>query len=99
MQADDDVIELYLVDEEAETGGMASISMRVPVRCPAGVANHSQWCLRCRGQGTVDELFTAWLAIRPGVTGGTILEPSVLLRDMLRPVSFRVRLPDAAARR
>jgi hypothetical protein len=91
-RADDDVIDLYLVEEEAELG-MASISMRVPVHCPACRANRSQSCIRCRGAGTIDELFSAWLAIRPGITDGAILEPSVLLRDMLRPVSFRMRLP------
>jgi curved DNA-binding protein CbpA len=38
-----------------------------------------------------DELFAAWLAIRPGVAEGTIVKPSALLPGM-QPVQFRVRL-------
>jgi curved DNA-binding protein CbpA len=41
--------------------------------------------------GDREELFAAWLAIRPGVADGTILKPSALLPDM-QPVRFRVRL-------
>jgi curved DNA-binding protein CbpA len=76
-RAEGDVIELFLDDEEVAGGGMASISMWVPVRSVSGIA---------------DELFTAWLAVPPGVTEGAILTPSVLLPGMVRPVSFRVRL-------
>lgn len=76
-RGDDSTIELFLDPEEATGGGMASISMWVPVRSPGG---------------PVDELFTAWLAIPPGVTEGAVLTPSVLLPGMIQPVSFRVRL-------
>jgi len=37
-----------------------------------------------------DELFSAWLALRPGAAEGTLLHPSVLLPGMA-PVVFRVR--------
>ena len=40
---------------------------------------------------TREELFSAWLALRPGMAEGTILEPSVLLPGMMQKVSFRVR--------
>ncbi len=76
-QAEDAIIELFLDEEEATTGGMASISMWVPVRSATT---------------PVDELFTAWLAVPPGVREGAILTPSVLLPGMIQPVSFRVRL-------
>lgn len=36
---------------------------------------------------------TAWLAVRPGVADGTVLEPSALIHGM-QPVSFRVRFED-----
>jgi curved DNA-binding protein CbpA len=84
--ADDGVIELFLRTQEASDGGMVSISMRVPVRCPP--------CARCEMRGTVEELFSAWLAVRPGVADGTVLTPSALLSGM-HPVSFRVRLRGA----
>jgi curved DNA-binding protein CbpA len=74
---DDGLIDLFLNEEEATQGGMATITMRVPVR---------------RGDQIVEELFSAWLAIRPGVAEGTILTPSAWLPGQLEPVYFRVRL-------
>jgi curved DNA-binding protein CbpA len=44
--------------------------------------------------GDREELFAAWLALRPGVADGTILHPSALLPGM-KPVQFRVRRPSA----
>lgn len=41
------------------------------------------------------ELYSAWLAVPPGVADGTILVPSVMLRGMERPVRFRMRVLDA----
>jgi curved DNA-binding protein CbpA len=77
--AADGVIELLLSAKEAEEGGMATIPMRVPVRGPDGTVS--------------DELFSAWLAVRPGLEDGAILTPSAQLRGVVRPVSFRVRRP------
>jgi hypothetical protein len=54
--------------------------MRVPLGDPDGSAD------------PVEELYSAWFNVPPGVAEGTRLEPSVLLPGMLRPVSFRVRL-------
>ena len=91
-RADGDVIELSLNAEEAAGGGMVTISMRVPVHCPACKANAGASCARCGTSRTVDEPFSAWLAVRPGVADGTVLIPSAVLSEMVRPVSFRVRL-------
>ncbi len=91
-RVDPEVIELFLNEREASEGGMASIAMRVPVYCPACAASPSGHCARCGSTRTVDELFSAWLAVRPGVTDGAVLNPSALLPGMVRPVSFRVRL-------
>lgn len=95
-QAEDDVIELFLNRQEAADGGMVTISMWVPVRCTACVAESEELCTRCGNARVVDELFSAWLAVRPGVTDGAVLTPSAFLRGMLRPMSFRVRLRPAA---
>ena len=76
-RAGSEVIELFLNAEEAAQGGMVAISMRVPVR---------------GGQGTVEELFSAWLAVPPGVADGAMLAPSALLRGMIHPVRFRMRV-------
>ena len=88
-RVDEGLVEIYVDDEERTRGGMITISMRVPVRCPScrGAA-----CERCGGTGAVQALYSAWLALRPGVTDGTVLEPSASLPDMLHAVSFRVRV-------
>lgn len=75
-----DMIELFLNQEEAANGGMITIAMRVPVR---------------KGDGVADELFSAWLAVPPGVMDGEILPPSAYLPGMLHRVLFRVRLDGA----
>jgi DnaJ-class molecular chaperone len=74
-----DIIELFLTDDEAATGGMIELAMRVPVR---------------REGKVVDDLFAAWLAVPPGVQDGEILPPSAYLPGMVNRVLFRVRLPN-----
>jgi molecular chaperone DnaJ len=90
-RADDGVIELVLDAGEVVQGGMATISMNVEVRCGACAASGRTTCDRCGGRGTVGELFSAWLAVRPEVADGTVLKPSVQLRGSVRPVLFRAR--------
>lgn len=94
-RAEAGTIELFLSAREAAQGGMVSISMRVLVRCPECEGGEASSCARCGGRGAIDELFSAWLAVRPGVADGALLAPSALLRGMVRPVSFRVRLRGA----
>jgi hypothetical protein len=90
---DPDFITLLPTPREAAQGGMAMISLRVEIRCPACTPDHPlNPCPRCRGRGTVEELFSAWLALRPGVTDGEILTPSADLPGTLHPVRFRIRL-------
>jgi hypothetical protein len=93
-RVDGDVIELFLNGQEAAEGGMVTISMRVPVHCPE-CAGAMGPCARCDGKRTVEELFSAWLAVPPEVADGTVITPSVLLSGMVRPASFRVRLAGA----
>lgn len=91
-RAEDDVIELFLDESEAADGGMVTISMRVPVRCPACGGGGAVPCDRCDSRGTVEDLFSAWLAVPPDVADGTVLRPSARLPGMIHPVSFRVRV-------
>lgn len=95
-RAEGGTIELFLNAQEAADGGMVSISMRVKVRCPACDADDAASCARCGESRTIDELFSAWLAVRPGVADGALLAPSALLPGMVRPVAFRVRVRGAA---
>jgi hypothetical protein len=71
-------------------------------RCGAPGGGRRAGCLRSNGRRirvgstrAVDELYSAWLAVPPGVEAGERLTPSASLEGMLRPVSFRVRLDEA----
>jgi molecular chaperone DnaJ len=90
--AGNDIIEIFLNADEASSGGMITIAMRVPVRCPVCVGKGMAPCDRCGGKRAIDDLFSAWLAVPPGVQDGEILPPSALLPGMLTRVLFRVRL-------
>lgn len=90
--ADDGVIELFLTPDEAAQGGMVTIPMRVLVHCPACAGDRRGPCARCGMTRTIEELFTAWLAVPPGADDGDGLIPSALLPGMIRPVSFRIRI-------
>jgi len=94
-RADDGVIELLLDATEVAEGGMATISMSVPVHCTACSPGAHAVCDRCGTRRTVDELFSAWLAVRPQVADGALLTPSVQLRGVVQPVFFRARHHDA----
>jgi DnaJ-class molecular chaperone len=72
-----DIIELFFTADEASTGGMITIAMRVPVRTATGVG---------------EDLFAAWLAVPWGVQDGEILPPSAWLPGMTNRVVFRARL-------
>jgi DnaJ-class molecular chaperone len=94
---DDDapgVISLVLRESEAAQGGMAMIALRIDLWCPdcAAKGRPPAGCARCEGSRTVDELFSAWLAIPPGVAEGELLAPTVELPGMIEPVRFRVRM-------
>jgi hypothetical protein len=90
-RADDGTIVLHVRPEEAAEGGMVTIAMRVAIRCPACGGGDGA-CARCGGTRVVDELYSAWLAIRPGVADGAAIAPSVQMRGVLRPVGFRIRI-------
>lgn len=86
-----DLVELFLTRAEAAEGGMITVAMRVPVDCPACMPEPVGPCDLCASTRTVEDLFSAWLAVSPGIADGTVLEPSALLKGM-RPVSFRMRV-------
>jgi molecular chaperone DnaJ len=88
-RASDGAIVLHLKPEEAAEGGMVTIAMPVAARCPSCTTGP---CARCGATRVVEDLFAAWLAIRPGIVDGTMVSPSVQFPGVLRPVAFRVRI-------
>lgn len=95
--AEPGVIELFLNSEEVVQGGMITISMRVPVRCPACAGDRTGPCARCGIKRTIDELYSAWLAVHPGAADGDVLIPSALLPGMIQPMAFRIRVRGASS--
>jgi curved DNA-binding protein CbpA len=86
-------ITLTLRDAEAAQGGMITIPMRVGVWCADCSKRASPAaCARCGGRRVTEELFSAWLAVPPGVTPGEVLAPSVELPGMVEHVRFRVEV-------
>jgi hypothetical protein len=92
-------VTLVFREDEAAQGGMITIPMNVDVWCPQCAADRSPStarpapaCARCGGARTVPGLFSAWLAVPPGVTSGEVLAPSVELPGMVDPVRFRVHV-------
>ena len=73
---------------------MVSIPMPVDLRCPDCATRPAAACARCGGRRTIDELFSAWLAVPPGAAAGEVLLPSVELPGMVEPVRFRIRMAD-----
>jgi molecular chaperone DnaJ len=84
------LIALVLSSNEAAQGGMVTIPMWVDVVCPHCARARSRPCTHCGATRTNKELYSAWLAIPPGVNDGELLTPSAELPGMLRPVRFRV---------
>jgi hypothetical protein len=96
-------ITLVLNEREAAQGGMVMVSMRVEVWCPAcggkerpAAGAGGVRCPRCKGERTVQELFSAWLGVPPGVKEGAVLTPSADLPGMVEPARFRVRMRRAS---
>jgi DnaJ-class molecular chaperone len=89
-------VTLMLRESEAAQGGMVSIAMRVEVRCADCAApGRTAACAKCGGRRSVEELYSAWLALPPGIEAGEVLTPSVELPGMIEPVRFRVRIRGA----
>ena len=85
------LITLVLSPNEAAQGGMVTIPMWVDITCPHCGPAPTAPCTRCGATRTTKELYSAWLAIPPGVKEGELLTPSAELPGMLRPVRFRVQ--------
>lgn len=89
--AADGIIDLFLEEEEWTEGGMVAVAMHTFVHCPHCRGSSNIPCQECKNARVLEEQYSAWLAVRPGVADGTVLTPSAQLPDVVTPVLFRVR--------
>lgn len=88
----DGIVELRLEEDEALTGGEATLSFETDIICRRCTATSAASCERCAGSGREHELVSFWLRIPAGVANGTVLHPSVAPLKLARPIPFVVRV-------
>jgi DnaJ-class molecular chaperone len=91
----DGIVEITITRAEAESGGVAAIDARVPVRCPtcSGLAERDVlWCQRCHHAGTVLDDVTFHLMIPSAVRDRTIWTFTTDPSGQTPPFRVRVRI-------
>ena len=91
----DGAIELRLLEDEALTGGVATLSFETDIVCRRCAATPGAGCERCAGTGRERELVSFWLRIPARVANGAVLHPSVEPLKLAKPVGFVVRVSSA----
>ncbi|KFA93560.1 hypothetical protein Q664_08140 [Archangium violaceum Cb vi76] len=88
----DGTVELCLQEDEALTGGVATLSFDTDIVCRRCSATPGAGCERCAGTGRERERVSFWLSIPARVANGTVLHPSVEPLKLAKPISFIVRV-------
>ena len=88
----DGTVELRLEEDEARTGGTATLSFETDIVCRRCGATPEAGCPRCSGTGRERELVSFWLGIPARIAHGTVLHPSVEPLKLVKPVDFVVRI-------
>lgn len=92
----DGAVELRLQEDEAQTGGAATLSFETDIICRRCNATPGNGCERCAGSGRETERVSFWLRIPAHVADGTVLHPSVEPLKLAKPVAFVVRVSASA---
>ncbi|HLM48523.1 MAG TPA: hypothetical protein VK458_31955, partial [Myxococcaceae bacterium] len=88
----DGTVELRLEEDEALTGGAATLSFEYDIVCRRCAATPGAGCEQCAGTGSERELVSFWISIPARVADGTVLHPSVEPLKLVRPAAFVVRV-------
>jgi molecular chaperone DnaJ len=88
----DETVELRLEEDEALTGGAATLSFETDIVCRRCNATVGAGCERCAGTGREHELVSFWLSIPARVADGAVLHPSVEPLKLVKPMAFVVRV-------
>lgn len=89
------VIELFLLPEEASSGGTAAIELPLTIPCPTcgGLAGKGRlWCRRCEFAGTIVDNVTLCVTIPPLVPDGTLFRIAGHPDGPMPPLAVRVRV-------
>ncbi|MFE8601473.1 J domain-containing protein [Archangium violaceum] len=91
----DGTVELCLQEDEALTGGAATLSFDTDIVCRRCTTTPGAGCERCAGTGRERERVSFWLSIPARVANGTVLHPSVEPLKLTKPIDFIVRVSPA----
>ena len=88
----DGMVELWLEEDEALTGGTGTLSFETDIVCRRCDATPGASCEQCAGTGSEHQLVSFWIRIPAGVANGTVLHPSIAPLKLARPIPFVVRV-------
>jgi DnaJ-class molecular chaperone len=89
---EDGTVELRLQEDEALTGGTATLSFETDIVCRHRDATPGARCERCADTGQERERVSFWLIIPAGVADGTVLHPSIAPLQLAKPIPFVIRV-------
>jgi molecular chaperone DnaJ len=89
---EDGTVELWLQEDEALTGGAATLSFETDIVCRRCGATPGAGCEQCADTGRERERVSFWLTIPARIADGTVLHPSVAPLKLAEPIGFVVRV-------
>jgi len=92
---EDGAVELRLQDDEALTGGVASLTFETDIVCRRCGGTPGAGCEQCAHTGRERERVSFWITIPAGVADGTVLHPSLAPLKLPKPIDFVVRVSAA----
>lgn len=87
----DGTVELRLEEDEAQTGGAATLSFDADIVCRRCSGTPGTGCERCATTGRERERVSFWLNIPARVADRTVLHPSIAPLKLAMPLTFVVR--------
>ena len=89
---EDGTVELRLQEDEALTGGVATLTFETDIVCRRCGGTPGAGCERCANTGRERERVSFWFTIPAGIVDGTVLHPSIAPLKLPRPIDFVVRV-------
>jgi molecular chaperone DnaJ len=93
---EDGTVELWLQEDEALTGGTATLSFDADIVCRRCTGTPGASCEQCAHTGRERERVSFWINIPARVANGTVLHPSLDPLKLARQIDFVVRVSASA---